>query len=602
MSRRRRIAAVLVLLTAAAPAIAAAPQSAPTVDEARRFIVEAEQTLLALWTAAERASWVQATYITGDTEILAAQASARSISGTIDLVERARRFDGLDMPPELARKFKLLKLSLTLPAPADREKAEALTRIAASMEGAYSRAKFCPPEGDCLDLQELGRIMAESRDPAELRRAWEGWRAQFPSMKEDYARFVELSNEGARELGFADVGAMWRSKYDMTPEAFRAEADRLWEQVRPLYVALHAYVRARLVEHYGAGVVPPDGPIPADLLGNMWAQTWANVYPLVRPADADPGFDLTATLQGRGVQPLDMVRYGERFFESLGFSPLPDTFWERSLFTKPADRDVVCHASAWDIDWKDDLRLKMCIQVNAEDFATIHHELGHNVYQRAYSDQPALFRDSANDAFHEAVGDTIALSVTPSYLVKAGLLDAAPPTSGDIGLLLGMALDKVAFLPFGKLIDQWRWEVFDGSIPPSDYNSAWWALRLKFQGVAPPEPRPADAFDPGAKYHVPANVPYTRYFLATVLQFQFHRALCREAGYQGPLYRCSIYDSAAAGEKLRRALEMGQSRPWQEVLFALTGERRMDASALFEYFAPLKSWLDEHNRDVPVGW
>jgi peptidyl-dipeptidase A len=296
------------------------------------------------------------------------------------------------------------------------------------------------------------------------------------------------------------------------------------------------------------------------------------------------------------------VRYGERFFLSLGFEPLPETFWQRSLFTKPRDRDVVCHASAWDIDSEDDLRLKMCTEIKAEDFSTIHHELGHNFYQRAYSHQPLLFRGSANDGFHEAVGDTLALSVTPKYLVELGLLDSEPDASKDIGLLLRMALDKVAFLPFGLLIDQWRWKVFSGATAPQRYNQAWWDLRLQYQGVAAPVPRSEADFDPGAKYHVPGNTPYARYFLATVLQFQFHRALCTASGYQGPLQRCSIYGSREAGARLRAMLELGQSRPWPDALEALTGERRMDATALLEYFAPLQAWLEQQNQGKPIGW
>jgi peptidyl-dipeptidase A len=272
------------------------------------------------------------------------------------------------------------------------------------------------------------------------------------------------------------------------------------------------------------------------------------------------------------------------------------------MFVKPKDREVVCHASAWDIDAVDDLRIKMCIDVTAEDFSTIHHELGHNFYQRAYNQQPFLFRDSANDGFHEAVGDTLALSVTPEYLKEIGLLDTVPPPSSDIGLLLREALDRLAFLPFGLMVDQWRWQVFDGKIAPDHYNQAWWDLKLRYQGVAPPSPRGEEFFDPGAKYHVPANTPYTRYFLSSVLQFQFHRALAKTAGCTEPLNRCSIYGSREAGRKLQAMLEMGASRPWPDALEVLTGQREMDASAMAEYFAPLKTWLDEQNKGRPVGW
>jgi len=578
-------------------------QQAPTVAEAEAFIKNAEAKLLELSVSASRADWVKTTYITDDTEILAAQADERAIAAQVELAKQATRFDGLKLPADLARKMLLLKVSLVLPTPADSHQSAELTEIASRMEGTYGKGKWCPPGKDkCLDIEDLTRLMATSRDANELRDAWAGWHLIARPMRKDFVRFVELSNQGARELGFKDTGALWRSKYDMPPDDFARELDRLWDQVRPLYVQLHAYVRWKLREKYGDQVVPANGPIRADLLGNLWAQSWENVYPLVAPPNADPGYDLTKILKSRNTDALGMVRYGEHFFTSLGFAPLPQTFWERSMFTKPRDRDVVCHASAWDVDFNQDLRVKMCIDITSEYFSTIHHELGHNFYQRAYRNQPYLFRDSANDGFHEAIGDTIALSITPQYLVKLGLLGQAPDPSKDLGLLMQKALEKIAFLPFGLLIDQWRWKVFAGEITPAQYNQAWWALRLKYQGVAPPMPRSEEDFDPGAKYHVAANVPYTRYFLADILQFQFHRALAKTVGCTEPLHRCSIYDNKEAGARLAKMLEMGQSRPWPDALDALTGQRQMDATAIRDYFAPLEKWLEEQNQGKPVGW
>ena len=573
-----------------------------TPEEARKFIDDAEQKLLALGVEAGRADWVQATYITDDTEALSAKIDERAIAATVDYAKQAARFDGLELDPVTDRKLKLLKLSLTIATPSDPQESEELTRIVAGMEGMYGKGKYCPggPE-TCQDLEQLSKTLGESRDPKKLLDLWTGWHAIARPMKRDFTRYVELANKGAQQLGFKDNGAMWRSKYDMPPDAFAQELDRLWEQVKPLYLSLHAYVRAKLHAKYG-DVVPPSGPIPAYLLGNMWAQEWDNIYPLVAPANADPGYDLTALLKKRNTDWKQMVKYGESFFTSLGFAPLPATFWERSLFLRPRDRDVVCHASAWDIDTVDDVRLKMCIQITGEDFFTIHHELGHNFYQRAYDKQPPSFRDSANDGFHEAVGDTIALSVTPEYLVKIGLLDKAPDTSKDIGLLLHKALEKIAFLPFGLVIDQWRWKVFSGEITPDKYNETWWQLRQKYQGIAPPPGRAETDFDPGAKYHVAANVPYMRYFLADILQFQFHRALAQAAGCTGPLNRCSVYGNKEAGARLSAMLEMGESRPWQEALEKIAGSREMDASAIRDYFAPLQKWLDEQNRGKPIGW
>jgi peptidyl-dipeptidase A len=585
-----------------------AVSSAPTVAEEERFISDAESRLQDLWIKGGRASWVAENFITDDTEAISADAEAAVKAATADLARHARRYEKLSLPPDVARKFKLLKLSVDIPAPRDPAAQAELAKIAVSLDSDYGKGTWCPPgnkddkKENCKELLDIEKIMATSREPQELLNAWKGWHAIAPPMRSRYVRLVDLANQGAREMGFADVGVLWRSNYDMPPDEFSRELDRLWAQVRPLYISLHAYVRWKLAEKYGKDVVREDAPIPAHLLGNMWSQEWNNIYPLLAPPNADSGPDVGAALRAKNVDAKGMVRYAERFFTSLGFEPLPATFWEQSMFTKPRDREVVCHASAWDIDFKDDLRIKVCIEPTAEDFTTVHHELGHNFYQRAYNDLSPLFKNSANDGFHEAIGDTIALSVTPEYLKQIGLIETAPPPSADIGLLLDRALDKVAFLPFGLLVDQWRWKVFSGEIKPADYNQSWWELRRKYQGIAPPDARSEADFDPGAKYHVADNVPYARYFLATILQFQFHRALCKEAGYTGPLHRCSIYGSKAAGAKLARMLAMGSSRPWPDALAALTGERQMDATAMLDYFAPLKKWLDEQNAGHKVGW
>ena len=579
-----------------------AQTSKPTVADAEGFMKQAEARLNDLTVKASRATWVQENFITDDTQAMTADAVDQVTAVTTELVEQAKRFDGLDMPPDLARKFVLLRLSLTAPAPKDPALRKEMTTIATSLDGDYGKGKYCRKPDECLDITAIEHLMTTSHDPKELQDLWAGWHKVGAPMRGRYARFVELSNQGAREMGFKDVGAMWRSNYDMTPEQFSAELERLWQQVRPLYMSLHTYVRARLSQRYGSSVVPSDGPIRADLLGNPWAQEWENIYPLLGLPEKSTSYDLTQLLQARKLDARGMVKYGEGFFTSLGFDPLPKTFWERSLFTKPADRDVVCHASAWDIDNKDDLRVKMCIQVRGVDFVTVHHELGHNFYQRAYKNQPFLFENGANDGFHEAIGDAIALAITPEYLHRVGLLDKVPTGDNDIPQLLKQALERVAFLPFGLIIDQWRWKVFSGEIEPGDYNKAWWELRLKYEGIAPPVARTEADFDPGAKYHVPGNVPYTRYFLAHILEFQFYRALCQASGYTGPLNRCTFYGSKEAGTKFNKMLEMGQSKPWPDALEVLTGQREIDAGALLEYFAPLQKWLDEQNKGVKEGW
>jgi peptidyl-dipeptidase A len=608
--RVARAGAIAACLAAAAACSVSAPTTTqksgatPTAAEAKAFLDRVNDADLRLGIAQNQAGWVQQTYITDDTSAIAARANQQYIDAIAGYAKEAAKYDKVDVPADERRQLNLLKLSLVMATPADAKEAEELTKTMARLEADYGKGKWCPDPAKpdaCQNIDAITRTLATSRDEKQLRAAWEGWHTIAVPMKPDYQRFVELSNKGARELGFANTGAMWRAKYDMPPDDFTKELDRLWGQVRPLYLKLHAYVRMKLRQKYG-DIVPADGPIPAHLLGNLWAQDWSNVYPLVAPANAGAGYSLTDILKRRNASALDMVRTGERFYTSLGFAPLPKTFWERSLFVRPRDRDVVCHASAWDIDLAEDVRIKLCIEPTAEDFTTIHHELGHNFYQRAYKNQPVLFRDSANDGFHEAIGDTIALSVTPEYLVKIGLLDKAPDASRDIGLLLTRALEKVSFLPFGLLIDQWRWKVFAGEVTPANYNAAWWDLKLKYQGVAPPSPRGEAFFDPGAKYHVPDNTPYMRYFLADILQFQFHRALAKTAGCTSPLHRCSIYESQAAGQRLNTMLSMGLSHPWPDALEALTGSRQMDATAILDYFAPLSTWLDEQLKGQKIGW
>ena len=572
-----------------------------SVEDAQSFIAATETELADRSEYSGRIAWVQANFITDDTDWLAARTDAEDTTRAVALANETKRFEQLTLPEDLERKMNILRTGITLPAPSRPGAAEELAEISTWLGSTYARGKF-DLGGKTFDLQTAEDVIDMSRDPAELAAVWEGWQTIAVPMRDRYARMVEIANEGARELGFTDLAEMWLSRYEMTPVAMEAEVDRLWEQVRPLYEALHCHVRARLNEYYGDEIQPATGLIRADLLGNMWGQQWSNIYDLVAPEGESQRIDLTAILNARGYTPEDMIRTGEGFFTSLGFEPLPPTFWQRSLITKPRDRDVQCHASAWDVDGRNDVRIKMCTKINAEDFQTVHHELGHNFYQRAYAGQDPLFRDGAHDGFHEAVGDFIALSVTPEYLAKIGLIDEVPDASADLGLLLRQALDKIAFLPFGLLVDQWRWRVLRGAVEPAEYNDLWWELRARYQGLRPPGDRPADAFDPGAKYHIPASTPYLRYFLSFVMQFQLHEAACRMMGWEGPLHRCSIYGSQEVGARLNAMLELGASRPWPEALEAFTGTRTMDGSAITEYFAPLMAYLAEQNRGRTCGW
>jgi len=592
---------------AASAAAAAKPAAAqPSAADAEAFVARAEKALADYLVDASRVAWVNATYITDDTDALAAKSGAQGTELAVQFaIEAAKYKDVPGLSEETRRKLDKLRGGIVLPAPTTEGAAIELNAIATDLQSQYGKGKGTL-HGEPISGSDIEAAMGTNRNPEELAEMWASWHDNVGApMKDEYARMVEIANQGARELGFKDVGAMWRSQYDMPAEDFAKLTEKLWQQVKPLYNSLHCYVRAELNEKYGDAVQPKTGPIRADLLGNMWAQEWGNVYDIVAPKGVgDIGYDVTELLTSHDYDAIKMVKTGEGFYSSLGFAPLPETFWTRSLFTKPADREVVCHASAWDIDNKDDLRIKMCIKVNADDFVTIHHELGHNYYQRAYNQQDTLHLDGANDGFHEAIGDFIALSITPQYLVDIGLLNAdqVPGADKDLGLLLRQAMDKVAFLPFGLLVDRWRWGVFDGSIKPAGYNQAWTQLRLQYQGITPPVDRPDDAFDPGAKYHIPGNTPYTRYFLARILQFQFFKAACDIAGWQGPLHRCTFYGDKQVGERLNAMLELGASKPWPDALEAFTGTREIDGTAMVEYFAPLKAWLDEQNEGRQCGW
>ena len=591
--------------------------SEPTVQEAKEFLEAADREISELNEYGSRIFWVQANFINYDTNWLAAKVGADFSKLSTRLANEAKRFNDLTLPPDMARKLDRLKRGSNFPAPEKEGAAEELSKIMTDLDAAYGTGKFKYKSDDPqfadiyegnedgeLSLGALSDIIAKSRDPEELQTVWEGWRKVSPPMKDDYARMVEIVNEGSQELGFPDTGQLWRAGYDMDPDDFTEEADRLWGQVKPLYDQLHCHVRAKLNENYGDDVVPLDQPIRADILGNMWGQSWGNIYDLVAPEGGGDGVDVTKLLEDAGYDQVKMVEVGEAFFTSMGFEPLPETFWERSLITKPQDREVQCHASAWDLDDQEDIRIKMCTKINGEDFSTIHHELGHNIYQRAYKDQPVIYKDGANDGFHEAIGDMIALSITPEYLVEIGLLDEndVPGADADLALLMRQAMDKVAFLPFGLMVDQWRWKVFSGEYSPSEYNDGWWELREKYQGLRAPGERPANAFDPGAKYHIPGNTPYMRYFLAHILQFQFHKAACDMAGFEGPLHRCSVYGNKEVGARFNDMMEMGASRPWPDALEAFTGTREMDGSAIIEYFAPLMTYLEEENEGRTCGW
>ncbi|EJP71243.1 MAG: angiotensin-converting enzyme, somatic isoform [SAR86 cluster bacterium SAR86A] len=594
---------LIIIVTSCAPS----SEQTPSNQDLEEFLANVESENKKDGPVIYSASWISSNFITYDSQKVIADYGTKSTLKSLERSREAASFDGLDTSKENQRMLNILKSSFVMPPPLDEELASELSEITTSLEAMYGSGEYCFDDEECYDLEAFESIIDNSRDPKELLRAWEGWHEIGKPMKPMYMRMVDIGNQGSVDLGYEGLSDLWFSKYDMPAEDFLDDTDRVWSEVKPLYDALHCHVRAKLNEHYGDEVISKTGPLPVHMLGNMWGQSWSNIYDLVYEEKPDSKYiDVTKIINEKSLSEIEMVEYAEDFFISMGFKPLPKTFWERSLFVKPRDRSVVCHASAWNLDpANNDLRIKMCIEKNEEDFITIHHELGHIFYYQAYNHIPTVFQAGANDGFHEAFGDLLTLSITPDYLVDIGFIsedDAEEAKQDPIGLLMKQALDGVVIVPWALMLDKWRSGVFDGEIDESNLNSSWWSLREEYQGINTSYERSENYFDPGAKYHIPGNTPYTRYYLASIMQYQFHEALCNLIDYDGYLHECSIYGNKEAGDRIITTMAMGQSLPWQDAFENLTGSRQLSGKSIMNYYAPLKEWLDEENKNRTCGW
>ena len=598
---------LLIAIAAIVTSCSQTSEQTKSENDLEIFLEKIEKDNLSEGPIVSSAYWIGSNFITHDSQNIVADYSKRYTLKSLENSRTASSFNDLKTSDSNRRKLELLKSSFVMPPPLDENLASELSSISTKLEAMYGSGEYCYEDGSCYDLEAFEQIIDKSRNPKDLLMAWNGWHEVGKPMKPMYMRMVEIGNQGSRDLGYSGLDDLWFSKYDMPADDFLKETDSVWEEVKPLYDALHCHVRSQLNKHYGDEVVSLNGPLPVHLMGNMWGQSWSNIYDLVYPeASKTKSVDVTQIIQERNINETEMVKYAEDFFLSIGFEPLPDTFWERSLFVKPQDRSVVCHASAWNLDSaNNDLRIKMCIEKNEEDFITIHHELGHIFYYQAYNHLPTLFQGGANDGFHEAFGDLLTLSITPDYLKQIGFItaDEAEQAKNDsIGLLMKQALEGVVVIPWALMLDKWRAGVFTGDISDTELNEAWWNMREAYQGIAPPSYRSEEYFDPGAKYHIPGNTPYTRYYLARIMQYQFHEALCNEINFDGYLHECSIYGNKEAGEKIISTMAMGESLPWQEAFENLTGSRELSGKSILNYYAPLKEWLDEQNKNRTCGW
>ena len=603
MKKFLSILCIFIIVTSCVPG----SEQSDKYNELDIFLENVEKENLQYGPVISSASWISSNFITYDSQKVIADYGTRYTLDALDKARKASTFDGLDVSQEKKRMLNILKTSFVMPPPLDDSLASELSEITTSLEAMYGSGEYCFEDNDCYDLEAFESIIDKSRDPDELLKAWSGWHEVGKPMRPMYMRMVEIGNQGSKDLGYSDLSDLWFSKYDMPAEEFLSETDRVWDEVKPLYDALHCHVRAELNEHYGDEVVSSSGSLPVHLLGNMWGQSWSNIYDLVYEQSKETKtVDITKVIDDLNLSEVEMVEYAEDFFISIGFKPLPETFWERSLFVKPLDRSVVCHASAWNLDpAKNDLRIKMCIEKNEEDFVTIHHELGHIFYYQAYNHLPTLFQGGANDGFHEAFGDLLSLSITPEYLKKIDFItdeEAEIAEQDPIGLLMKQALEGVVAIPWTLMLDKWRAGVFNGQIKESDLNKTWWSMRKEYQGIAPPNDRTEDFFDPGAKYHIPGNTPYTRYYLARIMQYQFHEALCNHIEFDGYLHECSIYGDKRAGDKIISTMALGESLPWQDAFEKITGARELSGKSILNYYAPLKEWLDKQNINRTCGW
>lgn len=510
---------------------------------------------------------------------------------------------------------RLRYLSVVGPAALPPDQLDRYNRVINDMLAVYNEANICayndPFRCGLRLYPDISQIMARSRNWDELQYVWTEWRRRSGTrIKDLYQQLVVLNNEAARLNNFTDAAEYWMFPYE-SPN-LQQDIDEVWEMIRPLYEELHAYVRRKLRDLYGPEKIAAHAPLPAHILGNIWAQSWTNIIDVTLPYPGKNYIDVTQEMQAQGYTPIEMFRIAEEFYLSMNLSAMPPEFWAGSIIADPGDRPLICQASAWDFCNRLDYRIKMCTKVTMKDLITVHHEMAHVQYFLRYSGLPREFRDGANPGFHEAVGEAVALSVaTPRHLQTLGLANKyIDEGSADINYLFSLAMEKLVMLPFSIAMDRWRWDVFRGYVTREDYNCHWHRLKEQYSGIKPPVLRSEDDFDPGAKYHVPANIPYIRNFVAGVLQFQLYRALCQAAGQRyvddprRPLHRCDFYRSPEAGRILGKMMERGSSIPWQETLQEAIGEDRLDASALREYFRPLEDWLRTENLrtgDV-VGW
>ncbi|CAG0912459.1 unnamed protein product [Notodromas monacha] len=485
-----------------------------------------------------------------------------------------------------------------------------LRQILSNMSRIYGSGQVCWEDGQCSVLEgtedSLSTLFATSTDEPKLRYAWEQWRTNVGRpMKPYYEQYVELKNQLAVIRNYTDYGHEMRSRYEI--DDFELSMEEIYNTTLPYYLELHAYVRRKLYDTYGPEVVDLEGPIPAHLLGDMWGRFWNNIYNLTEPYPGLQSVDPTPQMVAQGYTPERMFRQGDAFYQSMGLKAVPDTFYELSMIEKPQDgREVVCHPTAWDFFDGQDYRIKMCTVVSFDDFLVIHHEMGHIQYFMQYSDLPTVYRDGANDGFHEAIGELMSMAVsTPKHLETIGLIDEVVENPDlDINFLLKTSFGSLSTLPFHYVMDLWRWRAFRGEYPDNQWNDEFWKLKESLVGVKAPVERTPEDLDPPALFHISGDYDMMRYFTRTILQFQFFESLCEASGHQGPIYKCDFSGSTAAGDRLAALLRMGRSKPWPDALEELTGQREMDVNPLLNYFAPLYNWLQTENKRLnnKIGW
>ncbi|UYZ63832.1 M2 family metallopeptidase [Hymenobacter weizhouensis] len=587
--------------TATVPATpaTAAPQSAAAPnwrDQAEQFLTQYSAEYQRLYTQSAEAEWRSNTRIVaGDTSNAGATARANerlaAFMGSTQNIQRLREL--LEHKQDLTElQVKQLQTALYNAANSPQTIADVVKRRikaeTAQTEKLYGfDYKYA---GKSVTTNDLDELLRKERNPLKRQQIWEASKAIGPTLKDGLLNLRELRNQTVQALGYPDYFTYQASDYGLSREEMMQLVRKINEELRPLYRELHTYARYELAKKYGVKQVPDY--LPASWLPNRWGQDWSAMVDV-------QGLNIDPVLAKKGAE--WQVQQAERFYQSLGFPALPQSFYEKSsLYPLPKDATYKKnnHASAWHLDLNQDVRSLMSVEGNTEWYETTHHELGHIYYYLTYTNPqvPVLLRQGANRAYHEAMGSLMGLAATQKpFLAGLSLVDANAKTD-QTQTLLKEALNYAVFIPFASgVMSEWENSFYADKLPADQLNARWWQLCKQYQGIVPPTARGENYLDPATKTHInddPAQ--YYDYALSYVILFQLHDHIAKKILKQDP-HATNYYGSKEVGQFLADIMRPGSSKDWRTVLKEKTGED-LSARAMVEYFEPLMAYLKQQNK------